>query len=186
MEILNLGGGGMLLSLSPEDMEQYRFCADDGSAVRRLMSDMREKYGCRMPDGRLSVQMYESKSGGCELFVTKLDDRGGKTMTRQTDERTLTDYRRYILRERRGIYSFSGMNDLLFACRLLKKSGYVGKSEVYADRAQGKMYLVIDEESAYPSEALGTRCPSAVEYYLREHCTKIFGDRAAVLLGELV
>ena len=186
MEYLEISDGKMLLSLSADDMAEYR--GSRKTAIRRLMLDLHEKYGCRQLSGRIYVQMYESKSGGCELFVTKLDDKAGEdhAMMRQTEDRMMTEYRRYIVREVRGVYRFGEMNDLLFACRLLTESGYSGKSEAYADRDKGEYYIVLDGESVYAAEALGALCPEMTEYYLREHCTKLFGDRAAQLLGALV
>lgn len=184
MEILQIDDGKVLLSLSADDMAEYN--GSRREKLRRLMFDIHEKYGCRLFCGRILIQMYESKKGGCELFVTKLDDRGGQNeMTRQTDERMMTEYRRYILREKREIYSFEEMSGLLFACKLLLKSGYGGKSEAFADKEKGRFYLVLEFGSAYPCEALGTACAGITEYYLNEHCTKIFGDHAAKILGEL-
>ena len=185
MDFLKIGDGKILLTLSADDMTEFSGTRREN--IRKLMIVLHEKYGCTELDGQIFVQMYESKNGGCEMFVTKLDDKGGNIqMMRQTDDRTVTEIRRYILRERRGIYSFAEMNDLLFACKLMKNSGYSGKSEVFYDDSADSFYLMLDEESVYPGEALGALCTGTTEYYLREHCRQIFGEHAAQLLAELV
>ena len=73
MEYIKIGDGKMLLTLSAEDMEEF-----NGSrlgAIRKIVNDVHEKYGGDGFGGRIFVRMYESKDGGCELFVTKLGEK---------------------------------------------------------------------------------------------------------------
>ena len=188
MEILQIDGDRFILSLSAVDVEKYRFAVRRKESLALIMSDLRDKYGFDGTCGRVRVEMYESKKGGCELFLTRLGDRrtkGESTLTYRTNENNLCEYRKYINREEREIYVFPSVNDLLFACSLLEKSGYTGRSEVYADTDSHKTYLILDMQSAYPSEALGSLCPSSIENYVLEHCKKLYGDHAVKILSEL-
>ena len=94
MEILQIGDGKLLLSLTADDMAVYGGGGNRGDVLRRLMTELDDRYGCGLTHGRLYVQMYESKKGGCEMFVTKLGDKGGDNMLRQTDDRMMSEYRR--------------------------------------------------------------------------------------------
>ena len=184
MEYIKIDDEKILLSLSAEDMAEYH--DSKIKAIRKIMSDVQRKYGCLKQYGRIFVQIYESKGGGCELFVTKLRERRD-TMSApgQINERMLTECRNYIIRDVRTVYEFNDMESMLLCCKMLSGSGYSGKSESYADRERGKYYLVINGESSYPAEAMGEICPSAMISYLTEHCTKLFGEHAVGVLGRL-
>ena len=184
MEYIKIDDEKALLSLSAEDMEKFR--DKRPNSIRRIMAAAHERYGADTLDGRLFVQMYESKGGGCELFVTKLRERRDM-MTSQSrmNEIMIPSARGYMFRETRAVYEFDELEKMLLCCKMLDGSGYVGRSESYADRERGKYYLVLDGESSYPAETMGERRHPSVVNYLKEHCTKLFGEHSAGLLGRL-
>ena len=187
MEYIRITDGKMLLTLSAEDMAEYRGGRPNAiSAIRRIVSDAHERYGGEELDGRLFVQMYESKGGGCELFVTRLRERRDIVAVHsQQNERMMAEYRGYIYREARAVYSFTELEKMLLCCKLIDGSGYRGLSESYADRENGKYYLVLDGESPYPAETMGESCPHTMLGHIREHCRRLFGDHCAPILGRL-
>ena len=182
MEYIIIDDGKMLLTLSAEDMAEYG--GSRLNAIRRIVNDANLICGDSL-HGRLFVQMYESRGGGCEMFVTRLRERRDTMAISRLEERTATEYRGYVLRKVRTIYEFDEMEELLLCCKMLCGSGYGGRSESYADRAGGKYYLVLDGESLYPAETMGEARPYSMLGYIREHCTRMFGDHAASLLGRL-
>ncbi len=186
MELIIIDESRIKLMLTPEDMAIYRGVAEEAGTrevLRGIMKDAREKCGYSGMKGRIYIQMYPSKEGGCELFVTKLAERENRVNMKAGNEGILAEYRKYIFRGR-VIYSFDSMTDLLGTCLGLMKTGYCGESAAYFDEAKRTYYLVIECESHIAGENLGSLCQSSAYYYINEHCTKICSD-AVSKLGQL-
>lgn len=191
MELIVIDDRRIKLMLTAEDMEIYRVGElESKELIRGIMLDACRKcgYAGEAMRGRIYVEMYPSKSGGCEMFVTKLaernsdkgKDRGSGGIMKSVNENVIAEYRKYVFRGR-VIYSFDSMKPLLLACRGLAKSGYIGESTAYRDDEKGAYYLVIEHESPIVSENLGTLCKSSVYYYINEHCRMLCTDAAAIL-----
>ncbi len=189
MELIIISESKIKLMLTSDDMEKYRGREDTGEVMRCIMSVVREKYGYSGMNGRIFVQMYPSREGGCEMFVTKLGLRDGKNnsiLLHSGEERTLTEYRRYMFRERGShvIYSFEVMANLLATCLGLWMNDYNGESFAYVDKSHNMYYLLINRETYIASENLGHLCPSSTYYYINEHCDMVCDD-AVRILGRL-
>ena len=188
MELIVIDESRIKLMLTAEDMASYRISAEKSGtreALKGILRDAREKYGyCGMGiKGRIYVEMYPSRTGGCELFVTKLAERENGTNMKTGNEGILAEYRKYIFRGR-VIYSFEAMTHLLRACLGLMKTGYSGESAAYHDETGRTYYLILEHESHIACENLGSLCKSSVYYYINEHCRMICSD-AVPTLGKL-
>ncbi len=168
MELIVISESKIKLMLTRDDMDHYRGATKD--VLREIMEDARKQCGCAVMEGRIYVQMYPSKGGGCELFVTKLENRVGSGEA--GEDRVLTDYRKYIFEERGShiIYAFESMNNLLGTCARLSELGYSGSSMAYHDRSAGKYYLLLECETHIAVEYFGNLCPSRLFCYISEHC----------------
>ena len=197
MELIVIDESRIKLMLTAEEMAEYRM-ADGGTreVLRGIMADAYRKcgYGGAAMRGRIYVEMYPSREGGCELFVTRLAERAGRTIAcerengtgmKNGNESILAEYRKYIFRGR-VIYAFERMEDLLGACLGLMKNGYCGESAAYLDEEKRGYYLILDRESSVVSENLGSLCRSSLYYYINEHCRRLCEGRDAVaILGKL-
>ena len=187
MEVIVIDESRIKLTLTAEEMKSYRM-ADGGTkeALKGIMADACRKcgYSGTVMNGRIYVEMYPSKKGGCELFVTKLAEREREhgTVMKTGNESIPAEYRKYIFRGR-VIYSFESMSDLLSACLGLMKNGYGGESSAYLDESKHTYYLILAQESHIASENLGSLCRSSVYYYINEHCRLLSSD-AVPLLGK--
>jgi len=170
MELIVISDSKIKLMLTRDDMDHYRGATKD--ILRGIMEDVRRQCGCTMMNGRIYVQMYPSRSGGCELFVTKLENRNESGDAEPGEDRVLTDYRKYIFQERGShiIYGFDSMNNLLGTCAKLSELGYSGSSLAYYDRARRKYYLLLECETHIAVEYFGNLCPSRLYCYINEHC----------------
>ena len=201
MELIVIDESRIKVMLTAEEMKAYRM--EDGGTreiLRGIMADACRKcgYGGTVMRGRVYVEMYPSREGGCELFVTKLAERGhgerkidcerenGTGMGMKSgNESILAEYRKYIFRGR-VIYAFERMEDLLGACLGLMKNGYRGESAAYRDEEKRGYYLILEQESPIASENLGSLCRSSLYYYINEHCRRLCdGCDAVVILGKL-
>ena len=183
MELIIISESKIKLMLSSADMAHYS--GGTKEILRGIVADACEKCGISSLGSRLFVQMYPSREGGCELFVTRLGDR--EIHMQAGEERTLTEYRRYIYRERGNhiIYAFDEMNHLLACCYGLFRAGYSGSSRAYHDPDHRKYYLKLDCETPVPGENFGTLCPGQLYYYINEHCDIICMESAVEKLGKL-
>jgi len=190
MELIVIDESRIKLMLTAEDMKAYRSAAEEsgaGEALRGILREAGEKCGYRGDGmrGRIYVEMYPSRTGGCEVFVTKLTERETRTNMKSGNERMLAEYRNYIFRGR-VIYRFETMPCLLGACAGLLRNGYRGESSAYREETAGSgaYYLILEQESHVASEHLGSLCKGSVYYYINEHCRMLCAD-AVPVLGKL-
>ncbi len=83
MELIVISESKLKIMLTAPDMARYRLesarmdCADarTRAAFRHIFDDARAEIGFDTEGERLFVQLYASREGGCEIFVTKLGRR---------------------------------------------------------------------------------------------------------------
>ena len=155
MELIVISESKIKLTLTSEEMSLYSGSTKE--ILSEIMDDVRNKCGCREMKGRIFIQMYPSREGGCEMFVTKLSEREKYKNTLTGENHVLTEYRKYIYGERGKvfIYSFDNMEHLLSCCRDLSQMKYHGSSTVYVDRDKREYYLVLEAETHIAGENLG-------------------------------
>ena len=163
MELIEIGKTKLIFLLEQKDMEKYKINTREYSpsmkkGFLRLLSD------AGAGDAFLSdvlVEIFETKDGGCEMFVTKISD--------QTESANLKDgFQKYI-------YSFSELCDLTAACKMLFDLNVSGGA-AYADRDRHVFYLTLDREHKYLSEFNAKRCKGLAKEYLFEHCRLFCSD----------
>ena len=81
MELILISNTKLKIMLNENDMQRYKIgsesdCAepDTRRAIRSLLDCAREQIGFNTEGEEIFVQLYTSKKGGCELFVTKCHD----------------------------------------------------------------------------------------------------------------
>ena len=83
MELIVISETKLKIMLSPPDMVHYELegsslnCVDDRTraAFRHIFEDARDEIGFDTEGERLFIQLYASRGGGCEIFVTKLGEK---------------------------------------------------------------------------------------------------------------
>ncbi len=185
MELIVISESKIKLMLTGEDMASYSGSTKE--ILSTIMNDVRNKCGCSGMSGRIFIQMYPSKGGGCEMFVTKLsDDKPNEIKCMRTgEERVLTEYRKYIYTERGRyvIYSFENMENMLRCCRDLCGMKYNGSSAAYVEREKRIFYLLLESETHAAGENFGKLCPSRFYYYINEHCDVMCEKSAVEILA---
>lgn len=166
MELIIINQSKLKIMLSPPDMQRYELtsehldCTDEQTrrAFRRIFEDARTQSGFDTTGERLLVQLYTSKYGGCEIFVTKL----GEKDAHPEDAQSLSRAEKALLQRVFAIEDspasptskqaepdtsvsmpclpstrpvtllFSDMPSLLSACLRLHQLPYTGPSSAYA------------------------------------------------------
>jgi len=80
MELIPINNSKLKIMLDEIDMKEYKLyensdCADSDTrrAIRDILDIARDRIGFNTEGAEIFVQLYTSKKGGCELFVTKGD-----------------------------------------------------------------------------------------------------------------
>ena len=178
MELIRIGDSKLKITMTSDDMTQYDLDCDtmdyDNSETRKAFWAIldRAKLACGFDAAgdRVFVQLYPSKKGGCEMYITKLplqcadrreSERTRPPLSRPSHTSQTAAVPRFRAegeeeRERMGAYRFEGMSDLICVCRQLAARGYDAHSSAYCDE-KGRFYLLLQERAG----AFGT---AAVEY----------------------
>lgn len=86
MEIIRISSDRLKIMLSGLDREEY-FCGqkidyeneETRRALKTLLKDAGESVGFDPVAGKMLVQVFESRDGGCEMYLTKLKDKQADT-----------------------------------------------------------------------------------------------------------
>ena len=167
MEVIEIKRGKMIFLLDREDALKYHITGTQPS--------MKEGY-CRlitdtgMDPSFLSdvlIQIFDSKNGGCEMFVTKMQD------SSDSDKKRCKSNASYI-------YSFESFENMLHALSSLHETGQKGVS-AYRDERNGRFFLSLNTECNYLSEFMAKRSKHIPPEYLSEHCSLICHDAVGTL-----
>ena len=224
MELIVINDLQIKLTLTRDDLGRYPPDAETGEIFREILRDayrlgLDGTGASVLPDGfaqsggsgRLYVQMYPSRGGGCELFVTRLPSlcaAEGKAVPpspeRSARNREDTGFTPVTIPppSPRFVYAFDSLGLLLRCCAGLSvlparfpsasdggsrpdPSMFWKDSAAYASPDRRRCYLVLPEDTPSVGEYLGALCPEGTFAYINEHCVLLCSDNAVPKLGEL-
>ncbi len=190
MEHIIISPGKLKLMLTKNDLLRYELdCETMDSedpatrrSLRELLADVKTSSGFDVSDDKLFIQLYPSRDGGAEIYITKLS---AKRQPEPSHDAAL-----HVT----SVFRFDSMHALLDACARCAPSGI---SDGKASSAwQGELgYFLITEENipyreylnsgnkafdeliAEAGTAIGSTPASAA--YVREHC-RCFCEREAI------
>jgi negative regulator of genetic competence, sporulation and motility len=188
MEVIQINGEKVKVVLTKADLVQYDFKSEAWNCIsqeshdtfRHILESVEEKTGFDASSSRVFVEAFPDKSGGCELYVTKL-----KSGVNGDSLATVCN-----------VYAFETLRALLDACRHLRALGCKEESRAYALQDSSECYLLICDASvgedgklhyAYPVLSdYGTRKTAVgILTYLKEHCNPLCESDAVGVLGAL-
>lgn len=181
MELIPINDSKLKIMLDESDMKELNIgdttdcaCVETRYAIRTILERAKAEIGFNTEGSEIFVQLYTSKGGGCELFVTKSDSLGthepaeeqknekknkkrdGQSKKTQKDDchalsvRTDTspDQRRTTFGKM--IYSFETLRDVCAVCKILNSRPHDIISRAYRG-AHEDFYLVLENTnmSAY-------------------------------------
>lgn len=167
MELILIGDSRLKVILTAEEVRRFAPALEEGeldghtakAALRELFDEIRRKSGFDAANDRVLVQLYPSRGGGCEIFLTKLGKAvRPRAISEETGELAAPPTLRPVL------FGFRGITELLAVCRQLERTGYDLLSTAYVSD-DGRYYLVLQERARS-----GTR-PGALSF------VEEFGER---------
>ena len=146
MEWIRISENKLKIMLTAEDARRYALRCETTDlansytrrAFREILSDIRSDTGFDATNEKVYIQMYPSKEGGCELFVTKMgllfgtDAPNGEERECAGREKT-GKVTAHLLTQKPEMYSFSDIERLLCACLRLMQAGFSGESSAFRD-----------------------------------------------------
>ena len=177
MDLIYINDHKLKIMLSETDMKEYSLDKGDLDYENKetrerfwnILNKAGENTGFDFEGGKIFIQLYPSKEGGCEMYVTRLGglpkrSDGDETMGRASEGR------------RECAYSFDRLENLLSVCRRLSSLGYAEKSSAW--QLANRYYLIINEpeENAY--------IPLSECSFIREYGKSESARHTGFLLGE--
>lgn len=198
MEIIPINDSKLKIMLDERDMKELNICdeADCANnetrhAIRTILDRARLQLGFNTEGAEIFVQLYTSKSGGCELFVTKScmprqreieadrkDEKKQKKRDPQqkrinTDDCHALSVRTESLPKSRKyengqmVFSFDSLHDVCAVCRILQAKNAEVTAVAYRGEADD-FYLVLDNTNLSAYSRLDS-LSFILEYGRREH-----------------
>lgn len=187
MELIVINSRKLKIMMTSEDMAEYELKCEnidyDNAKTRRafrcIFERVKQKTGFDASSERVFVQLFPSKGGGCEMYITKLT--GGVVQEKGVSSEG----------KRMEIYRFERFEWLAAACARLRSIGYTGESSAYYDLIKNRYFLMMSECAL---SALGA--PSVSEFglsvdtasaslYIKEYCRCICGEDAVSVLCKM-
>ena len=195
MEWIRISNNKLKIMLTAEDTKRYELnCAkasyEDAmtrAAFRELLLDVQRETGFDAAEDKVYIQMYPSKEGGCELFVTRIgllltEDGEGKSKNSKASERRKRN------NDASKAFVFKELEPLLSLCRRLCQDDRIRKSEVWRDERGFWWLLVTHTASFFPVifQEYGKEVPrERAELFLSEHAACICAEQAVAVIGSL-
>ncbi|MBR4881608.1 MAG: adaptor protein MecA [Clostridia bacterium] len=181
MELILISDSKLKIMLSQKDMTKYALKIEDidydNTETRRafwnILDEAKHKTGFDAARERIFVQVFPSRCGGCEIFVTKLE-KGVKAEDLSVS---------VAKRKENTVYRFSDIKDLLSVCAVLTRKGYKGESSAYCNDRY--YYLSVSGEELFIDEYADMRENKKYIYHILEHCDRICTKGAVETLGSL-
>lgn len=206
MEWIRISESKLKIMLSDEDARRYALdcrSADYADvmtreAFREILTEVRAETGFDATEDKVYIQMYPSKGGGCELFVTKMgllltDCTPVESNAHTTTQSTLKYQKKpRETRKRECAFSFSRLEELLPLCKRMS-SFFQGESEIWQDENAVWWLLLSDhgdplttcEDFRFALEYGTSQQPREVRMYLGEHGRAICAQNAVAIFGKL-
>lgn len=193
MEYILISESKLKIMLTKQDIEEWNISVDQldygNPNARAVFEDIlgyaREELGFDTSGHKVLLQLYPSKDGGCELFITRLGEENVRGALKPTQ-----------LKQRQKAYSFEKLSHLLAVCKRLRLNGFSGESSAWFD-CQGKWFLLLstDEDSeldllpldrfSFICEYGDTESPKALSLYLCEYASPVCRENASAILGKI-
>ncbi len=215
MDLIRIDDNKMKIMLTPGDMQCYELDADTMDrnksetcrAFRNILDEVRSRTGFDAKGNKIFVQMYPSREGGCEMFVTKLGmicalNDSSERPTLGTGRMSIglqprTQHNMETERNRTVAFTFDALEHLLCVCRRLRARAFPGNSAAYWGE-EGRYYLLLSEKSggrrsllfdrlslSFISEYGTQQNAEMVRLYIREHGCPICEKNAVARLADL-
>lgn len=162
MEILMISESKLKVMLTSDDLVQFSLSADTldygNTETRRMFWDIlgraKQSVGFDTEGHRVLVQLYPSRDGGCEMFISRLGSICRASNEKEGQEDAIAIIAQESADKNRtkkapvpkeiSVFGFDTMERMLAVCRRLCDMAYEGESEAYLSD-DGRCYLFLSD-----------------------------------------
>ncbi len=208
MEIIMINDSKLKIMLTSEDLEDFEIEAENldysNTETKRMFWDIlnqaKHTVGFDTDGHRVLVQLYPSREGGCEMFITKIGEIREEELPCDKDEISSPllhykpSHKSSSGKYRTGAFGFDRLDWMIDVCRRLRGIGYSGNSRAYIsddhryylflEGLDAGSYLPLDEYS-FITEYGTAEHVNSLRSYLGEHGKSIRDGDAVDCLGVL-
>ncbi|MBR2650987.1 MAG: adaptor protein MecA [Clostridia bacterium] len=196
MDVLKISDSKIKIMLTASEASRFGF--DDGKAdsndedararIFSVLDEVERQSGFSHTGHKLLIQLYRSKDGSAEIFVTRLGAIGGKNERAITAAQEVT-----VLESKRMLYKFDGLSDLIPAAKSIVGKKCIQESELYYSERDGYYLEIVGRGGSRPggiSELAvlyeySTRISGELIPYIKEHCARLTDGNALAKLARL-
>ncbi len=194
MELLVISESKLKVMLDKEDMEKYGLLGSEldyddpptRKKLLRVLDDVKEQSGFDTAADKLLIQLYPSKDGGSEMFVTKLG------LLPVSAEQSLKRSRGVgVFCRGTEIFFTPEFSHLLHMVRFCEGLRYIERSHLFFEEGHG-YYLVLDQRGSggtpsplWPLFEYGDPIPPTRRAYIEEHTDFLIEGNAVAILTAL-
>ncbi len=207
MEIIMINESKLKVMLTSDDLQGFEITTDEldysNTETKRMFWDIlnraKHSIGFDTDGQRVLVQLYPSRGGGCEMFITKI---GTVPLPDEVDTQAAPaggallhykpSHRQNYEKGKTGAFGFDSMELMLKVCRRLFIIGYTGESSAYiGDNSRVYLFLsgldptvfpLLDEYS-FIAEYGTPENPENLMFYIEEHGKEICMENAVEILS---
>ena len=206
MEMIKIGTSKLKVMLTKEDLEEFELAAEtldySNTETKRMFWDIlgraKHSVGFDTDGERVLLQLYPSRTGGCELFITKLGQLCGSddkdcVLTEEESILPASERDQSLLTQKSSAFGFEKTEWLLLACRRLLAAGYDRDSAAYVCEGS-RLFLflfgiepkdLILDQYSFLSEYGRAEDAEFLTPYIEEHGTPLCPHDAVEHLGVL-
>lgn len=162
MEYVMINESKLKVMLEESDLEGLELSSEEldyaNPEAKQLFGDIlgyaREELGFDTSGYRVLLQLYPSRDGGCEIFITRLGRLEESEAPKDQENSARKEAQRSKRRaKRRKAFRFERLEDLVSACKRLAESGSSPHSEAFTD-LEGEWFLILSYSDEEYSEIL--------------------------------
>ena len=206
MEYLMINESKLKVLLDGSDLENRNLDAHEldyaDPYAKKLFGDIlcyaKDNLGFDTSGHRVLLQLFPSRDGSCELFITKLGklDRDSEDTTTHEKKKEQSPHKK---QKNQKAFRFDSLHDLLTVCKRLYLSEIECSGAVYVDRDEIWYLLLSLDDPLYDDvydvlpindlsfifEYGAPENPHSLCMYLCEHARKINAENAIEVLGSM-
>lgn len=195
VELLVISDSKLKVMMDKEDMKKYGLLGSEldyddpptRKKLLRILDDVKEQSGFDTAADKLLIQLYPSRDGGSEMFVTKLG------LLPVSAEQSLKRSRGVgVFCRGSEIFFTPDFSHLLCMARLCEGLRYIERSHLYFEEGHG-YYLVLDERGSggtpsplWPLFEYADAVSPIRRAYIEEHTDCLMEENAIATLSALV
>ena len=185
MEFMKIGHDSLKITLSAKEAKMYDL--EEGSTLdseemkntfTKLLLRAKKEIGYRYAGERVVAEIFSSKNGGCEIFLSYADDQAG--------EQRETKYKKTLS----SVFMSERLEDVILLFKRIKDVGFRGKSSLYLDEINERYYIILEDREIKDGKYLfvheyARQQKSNSIAYIEEHCKGIKEHKAVEYFSKI-